>query len=130
MAEALDEDDDAENSQTCYYIVAGNFNHTFSLDKSSRELRLLVELDRETASYYDLTIKATSNCNYQSSGLPVPMTAKDHSLMQVMVIVQDINDNPPRFTRKEYTAGVTVESKYGARITKLTVNLRHCLIKT
>ena len=41
--------------------------------------------------------------------------------MQVVVTLDDINDNPPRFTRHTFTAGVTVESKYGSRVTKLTV---------
>ncbi|GAV03230.1 hypothetical protein RvY_13685-2 [Ramazzottius varieornatus] len=122
IAEALDEDGDEENSQVCYFILSGNKDDAFSLDKVTRELRAQINLDRETTAVYNLTVKASSNCAFQPPGaqMPIPLTSKDHSVMQVVVTLDDVNDNPPRFTRHVFTAGVTVESKYGSRVTKLT----------
>ena len=52
VAEALDEDGEEEHSQVCYYILSGNKDDAFSLDKMTRELRAQINLDRESTAVY------------------------------------------------------------------------------
>jgi hypothetical protein len=39
--------------------------------------------------------------------------ANDISLLKVKVIVQDVNDNAPKFLKKFYQIGVTSDTDYG-----------------
>lgn len=50
-------------------------------------------LDRELKAYYNLSVKAIDLGQPQMS-----------SLTHLLVNIQDINDNPPEFTSKQYTA--------------------------
>lgn len=62
---------------------------------------------------------------------------RESTLVRVLIYVQDINDNPPVFTQKIFTGGVTSSTTFGTQFMKLTVciyvnifhvNLRVCLI--
>lgn len=59
--EEVDDLDD-EPSAVCYFIVHGNENGLFNLDRVSHILSLNEELDRELKSNYTLIIKATEDC--------------------------------------------------------------------
>lgn len=59
-----DEVDDLDDdpSAVCYFIVQGNENGLFNLDRVTHILSLNEELDREVKQNYTLIIKATEDC--------------------------------------------------------------------
>lgn len=59
--EEVDDLDD-DPSAVCYFIVEGNENGMFNLDRVTHILSLNEELDREKKSNYTLIIKATEDC--------------------------------------------------------------------
>jgi cadherin 23 len=80
--EEVDDLDD-EPSAVCYFIVNGNDNGLFNLDRVSHILSLNEELDRERKSNYSLIIKATEDClsspepfNLTSSKIPKVINSK------------------------------------------------------
>ena len=42
--------------------------------------------------------------------------SEDSTLVQVIVYVQDINDNPPEFQTKVFTGGLTTAADFGTKI--------------
>ncbi|XP_050735758.1 cadherin-23-like isoform X6 [Eriocheir sinensis] len=114
------DDEDAENSaQVCYFIVGGDEYDTFSLDRLTHELMAIKELDREVEDHYTLLVKATEDCLTMPE--PVPFfDPRDDTLLKVHVFVNDINDNPPRFTREVFTGGITTASDFGLEVMRLT----------
>lgn len=80
--EEVDDLDD-EPSAVCYFIVHGNENGLFNLDRTSHILSLNEELDREAKSNYTLIIKATEDClssqevfNFTSIKIPKVINSK------------------------------------------------------
>ncbi|XP_019635319.1 PREDICTED: cadherin-23-like [Branchiostoma belcheri] len=116
VTEAIDKDE-GDNAIVFYFITGGNEGKFFLLDKETGILSVHRDLDRETKPVHTLLIKATSDADYE-----VPrqrrrvIDVSDSSLQQLVIEVEDINDQPPRFTRKQYTAGVTVDAKYGSEL--------------
>eukprot|EP00058_Branchiostoma_floridae_P024852 XP_002610342.1 hypothetical protein BRAFLDRAFT_72456 [Branchiostoma floridae] len=119
VTEAIDKDE-GDNAIVFYFITGGNEGKFFLLDKQTGILSVHRDLDRETKPVHTLLIKASSDPDYQ-----VPrqrrrvIDVSDSSLQQLVIEVEDINDQPPRFTRKQYTAGVTVDAKYGSELIQI-----------
>lgn len=65
-------------------------------------------LDREATAMYNLTVQATDH------GAP-----SLSSISLIMVIVKDVNDNPPEFAHKNYFASVSERSKPGTAVIRL-----------
>lgn len=165
-----DEVDDLDDDPTtvCYFIIYGNEDELFSLDRTTHILSVNKELDRERKQNYTLVIKATENClesplplNISSNEISRPVSSKlrkaksemnrftdpltialdeengstekyeqlmsesssliaeDPTLVKVMVMIQDINDNPPKFAKKIFTGGVSTSADFGTEIMKL-----------
>lgn len=162
-----DEVDDLEDDRTvvCYFIVYGNEDGLFQLDRATHVLSVNGELDREKRANYSLIIKATEDClnppkplNETVARIPKAaklinrkakseinrftdyfvvnnvtnevveefetiegdsMVASDATLVRVLVIVQDINDNPPKFFSKIFTGGVSTSADFGTEIMTL-----------
>lgn len=47
------------------------------------------------------------------------MVADDATLVRVIVLVQDVNDSPPRFAQKVFTGGVATSADFGTEIMKV-----------
>lgn len=152
----------------CYFIVYGNEDELFMLDRASHILSLNSEVDRERKQNYSLLVKATENCLEPPQTLNITsneisravnsrlrksksepnrftdplnigiddenlsteiyeefmtesssLIAEDPTLVRVLVLIQDINDNPPRFTKKVFTGGVSTSADFGTEIMKL-----------
>lgn len=73
----------------------------FELDKETRRLTLVKDLDRETVDHHQIRILATNLETY-----PTRRVA-ENSLLIVDISVNDVNDNPPKFQYDAYSVGVS-----------------------
>merc|ERR1712106_489862 len=76
-------------------------------------------MDREIQGHYTILVKATEDC----LNPPEPVSffdPTDDTLLRLQVYVNDINDNPPSFTREIFTGGITTSSDFGLEILQLT----------
>ncbi|CAG4973752.1 unnamed protein product [Parnassius apollo] len=94
----------------CYYIVEGNEDAMFELDRSTHRLSTWKPLDREQKPQYTLIILASEDCVAK----PAYEEAKDAiSSLKVHVKVEDVNDNAPKFVSDIFTGGITTEADFG-----------------
>lgn len=93
---ATDFDSDL-NGQITYKIRSGDNLHQFLIDSASGYISVAKELDREVLSSYVLEVEAVDG------GIP-PLS----SIALVNVKISDVNDNPPIFSERNYTAVVQV----------------------
>ncbi|XP_037029736.1 cadherin-23-like [Bradysia coprophila] len=102
-----------------YYFIDTEYRpddaRLFELDRVTRVLRLTTELDREEIDNHQIRIIATNNLNG-------PENAKESSLLQVFISVNDVNDNPPSFEQKLYGAGITPTDWLTKEILTVTAN--------
>ena len=124
-----DEDDiygePSDQTGVCYFIVGGDdTENVFALHPTLHQLMTTKELDREQKSDYTLVVRATDRCHtfLSSPGLSekranVVFDPSDDSLLRILVNVVDIDDNPPVFSRKIFTSGISTDNDYGSVIT-------------
>ncbi|XP_036340341.1 protein dachsous-like, partial [Rhagoletis pomonella] len=84
-------------------------NNFFAIDARTGHLTLSRHLDYETALRHALIVTATD------SGKP-PLSAN----LTILVEVQDVNDNPPMFERREYSVKVLESLPINSQILKVT----------
>lgn len=107
---------------------AGNNDGNFGLSLEG-ELRVLKVLDREEVPAYSIIIKASSNRSWtpprgqRSVQARALDPALDPSLLEVQIQLEDINDQTPRFTKAEYTAGEPSPQEQVGRCRTRTVAL-------
>ncbi|XP_064606055.1 LOW QUALITY PROTEIN: cadherin EGF LAG seven-pass G-type receptor 2-like [Liolophura sinensis] len=87
--------DIGENGDVRYRITSGNTDNTFSIDSITGAISLLKPLDHEVITSYRLYIRA------QDNGSP-PKT----NITTLLVDVQDVNDNNPKFTASSYLESI------------------------
>uniref|UniRef100_A0A6I8QEL0 Cadherin domain-containing protein n=1 Tax=Xenopus tropicalis TaxID=8364 RepID=A0A6I8QEL0_XENTR len=112
--------DEGSNAIVYYFIATGNQDNNFLLIPEGK-LTVLKNLDREKEPYYSIIVKASSNRSWtpgNSLGKKFD-PATDSTLQEVRVYLEDINDQPPRFTKPEYTAGVATDAKVGSELIKV-----------
>lgn len=83
-------------------------NGHFVIDDMSGLITLAKPLDREQRAMYNLTVRATDIGTPQLS-----------TLANVLVIVLDINDNPPEFASKFYYSSVPENSNLGVEVVRV-----------
>ncbi|XP_061601899.1 cadherin-23 [Cololabis saira] len=116
--------DEGSNAIVYYFIAGGNSDGNFGLSLDG-ELKVLKDLDREETPVYFIIIKASSNKSWTSPRGQRALRAKamdpahNPSLLEVRVELEDINDQTPRFTKAEYTAGVAANAKVGSELIKV-----------
>ncbi|XP_071987316.1 cadherin-23 isoform X2 [Engystomops pustulosus] len=116
--------DEGSNAIVYYFIAAGNEQGNFQLIPEGK-LTVMKNLDREKEPYYTLIVKASSNRNWsarkamRASNIQRFDPSTDSTLQEVRVYLEDINDQPPRFTKSEYTAGVATDAKVGSELIKV-----------
>ncbi|OWK53006.1 Protocadherin-16 [Lonchura striata] len=121
MLEAGDADLSRENAGFDYTIVSGNGGNAFQVEsrvaRAGGQLRtqgalVLVEsLDFEAIPVYNLTVAASDR------GLP-----QRSATVPVLITVQDINDNPPVFSRAEYRAVVSEAALPGTELLRVAAH--------
>ncbi|KAM4702929.1 cadherin-23 [Rhinophrynus dorsalis] len=110
--------DEGSNAIVYYFIAAGNQGNNFQLVPEGK-LTVLQNLDREKEPYYSIIIKASSNRNWTPLSSQSFSPSTDSTLQEVRIYLEDINDQPPRFTKMEYTAGVATDAKVGSDLIKV-----------
>ncbi|XP_023574263.1 cadherin-23 isoform X2 [Octodon degus] len=109
--------DEGSNAIVYYFIAAGNEEKNFYLQPDGR-LLVLQDLDREREAVFSFIVKASSNRSWTPPRGPTLALdlVTDLTLQEVRVVLEDINDQPPRFTKAEYTAGVATDAKVGSEL--------------
>ncbi|KAJ8351377.1 hypothetical protein SKAU_G00228530 [Synaphobranchus kaupii] len=104
-----DDEKDTNNSRICYDIMPSEFSQNFTIDKATGKLDIIGPLDREAI---DPSANGVIELNVTAYDLGVPSLS---SYVMVLINVEDINDNAPRFRQQTYTFFVN-ESIKGAFI--------------
>ncbi|XP_048580487.1 cadherin-23-like isoform X2 [Nematostella vectensis] len=89
--------DDGLNAAVSYVIMAGNDGNVFTMEASSGLVKTSSSLDRETTPVYTLVVRATDGGGKEVTS-------------SLTVILDDVNDNAPVFSRPE---GYTFEVQEG-----------------
>uniref|UniRef100_A0AAQ5YM98 FAT atypical cadherin 1a n=1 Tax=Amphiprion ocellaris TaxID=80972 RepID=A0AAQ5YM98_AMPOC len=95
------------NSDIIYSLV-DSADGFFSIDEHTGVMSLERPLDREVQSMYELKARASDQGSPRLS-----------SVCQVVVSVLDINDNPPVFEHREYTATVSEDVAVGTQVLRV-----------
>ena len=103
LGQATDEDA-GNNAKIVYSIVHGNVNTAFEF-QANGDLIAKKSLDRELIASYSLMIEAKDQGN-PSLSTTVP----------VKVVVDDKNDNAPKFTEKAYSCRIDENSASNSRV--------------
>uniref|UniRef100_A0A8D0HJY6 FAT atypical cadherin 1 n=1 Tax=Sphenodon punctatus TaxID=8508 RepID=A0A8D0HJY6_SPHPU len=99
-------DADAGLNRKIYYSLVNSADGQFSIDELSGIVQLEKALDRESQAVYTVTLKAIDQ------GLPRRLS----SVASLVISVLDINDNPPVFEYREYSATVSEDILIGTEI--------------
>ncbi|KAK7075982.1 calcium ion binding [Halocaridina rubra] len=107
-------DEDArDNGRVTYIISSGNEDGSFALEYETGILTIVKTLDRERATEYHLNVTASDH------GQP------PRSAMQVIeVYIEDVNDNPPKFSQPVYHANVSEGAPPGTSVIRVTASDR------
>uniref|UniRef100_A0A8C1V9Y8 FAT atypical cadherin 1a n=1 Tax=Cyprinus carpio TaxID=7962 RepID=A0A8C1V9Y8_CYPCA len=102
-------DDDIRSNAEILYSLLDSADGVFSIDEETGIVHLDRPLDRELQSLYTLRASATDR------GSPQRLS----SITTVSVSILDINDNPPVFERREYTATVAEDILVGTQVLRV-----------
>lgn len=108
VAKLMATDVDTGLNSDILYSLVDSVDGYFSIDEYTGVMSLERPLDREVQSVYELTAQATDQGSPHLS-----------SLCQVVVSVLDINDNPPVFEHREYTATVLEDIPVGTQVLRV-----------
>ena len=101
-------DKDLGDNRKIKYSLMDSANNHFKIDASSGIVTLAKPLDRETRGAYNLTVRA------MDSGRP-----RKSSITHLLVVVLDVNDNPPEFGSKYYFSYVNESLSIESEILQL-----------
>jgi len=102
--------DSAELQSNYYYIVGGDGSSMFGIDKTTRELKRIQPVDRETNDKYSIVLKVTEDDSPPAeSGLTCLDVETSNSLSCVNITVGDINDTPPKFDQQQFITDVALD---------------------
>ena len=116
------------NKVIFYLYIGGDkpYRERFHLIKETGMLWLKETIDREKVPSVSLIIKASQDClsnQWLESDVDIKWNSSDPSLLLVRVKILDINDNPPRFLKKHFTAGVTRDTQHKETVIPLGVGI-------
>ncbi|CAH0559618.1 unnamed protein product [Brassicogethes aeneus] len=123
QVKALDRDE-GTHAKVYYYILGGNEDGAFRLDKSEGSLYTSKSFDREEKDEYFLLILANNDPDFyltdaDKSKISEEEVMHDSSIAKVSVTIRDVNDNPPRFKQNVYNTAVNAM----ANINEFVVNV-------
>ncbi|XP_030375900.1 cadherin-87A [Scaptodrosophila lebanonensis] len=109
------------NRDIYYYMLLGNEDGAFYVDKTSGDIFTNKSLDREETDAYTLYILASIKSDLHISeeeraSFSIKTLNRDNTVAKVQITVLDVNDNPPVFEKSVYYAGVNANAKMNAAI--------------
>ncbi|XP_021925581.1 cadherin-87A isoform X2 [Zootermopsis nevadensis] len=112
--------DVGKHAKIYYYIMSGNENGSFSLDRTTGSIYTNTSFDREETDEYNLLIKATNYPQYYASEAEKNNSERDTSIAHVRITILDENDNPPKFEHSNYYSGVNAMANINEFVAKLS----------
>lgn len=109
------------NKDVYYYMLLGNEDGAFAVDKTTGDIYTNKTLDRETTDSYTLYILASIKrdlhiSNEERAAFSIKTLDRDNTVAKVIITVLDENDNAPVFMHDIYYAGVNSKAIIGTEI--------------
>lgn len=116
--------DEGRHAKVYYYIVAGNMDYAFYIDKSDGSIYTNKSFDREKRDSYVLSILAANDPDLyiDSRATHHPNKNPEHGHTNVTITILDENDNPPVFERSDYYAGINSMANINEPVAKVTAS--------
>lgn len=110
-----------------YYLLSGNEDGAFYLDRTDGGLYANVSFDREQREEYGLLVIANNDPNFhltaeQISQMDEEEVMHDRSIAKVMITISDLNDNAPAFQQAVYYAAVNAMANINDFVTNVTAS--------
>ncbi|KAL9905398.1 fat-like cadherin-related tumor suppressor homolog isoform X2 [Glossina fuscipes] len=96
------------NAEISYYIIGGNEQNKFSIDKKTGIISTTSEIDFEKTKAFFLTVQAIDG------GSP-PLSNQAF----VNVTILDVNDNQPQFAQNVYRVRISEDAKKGEKVLQI-----------
>ncbi|XP_054723337.1 cadherin-23-like, partial [Uloborus diversus] len=120
VVKAVD-NDTGINSIIDYYILNGNDDGIFGIRRSmdnAGELIVQKRIDRENVTKFTLTIKVCKPSEPVTE-YGEPYNYQDLSQIQITILVEDIDDNPPAFETSNYVLGARGNTEVDSELVTL-----------
>uniref|UniRef100_A0A182Y7D4 Cadherin domain-containing protein n=1 Tax=Anopheles stephensi TaxID=30069 RepID=A0A182Y7D4_ANOST len=113
---------DSPNPAIFYYMLLGNEDGAFYVDKTSGDLYTNRSIDREVNDMYVLYVLASKQSDlyiseHERALLSLEQLERNATVAKVWVHVLDINDNAPVFKRDVYYAGISSKASINELVT-------------
>lgn len=108
VATAFADDQDKTSNLSYSLTTEGNYNNTFCIDRGTGKVFLVKKLDRETVDRYPLTVTVNDGQFSNQTSL--------------VVIIKDVDDNPPRFYKTFYQVEFMELQPVGSVVIQLNVS--------
>ncbi|XP_039957046.1 cadherin-87A [Bactrocera tryoni] len=110
------------NRDVYYYLLLGNEDNAFVVDKATGDIYTNKSLDREDTDFYTLYILASIKSDLHISqeeraSFSIKSLERDNTVAKVWITVLDENDNAPIFEKEVYYAGVNAKAAVNSVIT-------------
>lgn len=112
--------DEGSHANIYYYIVSGNEDGVFTLDRSDGNLYANTSFDREYREEYNLLIIANNDPNFFPQSEDRQFDEGDRSKTHVRITIRDLNDNEPVFDRSVYYAAVSATTEVNTFVINVT----------
>ncbi|XP_055683308.1 cadherin-87A isoform X2 [Lutzomyia longipalpis] len=125
--QAMLQDRTHDDSPTIYYyIMLGNEDGAFYIDKTSGDIFTNKSLDREAVDSYNLFILASKKpdlviTDVDREGYSTKALERDSTVAKVWITVLDVNDNAPVFSPEVYYAGVSSKASINELVTLMNI---------
>ncbi|XP_055524329.1 cadherin-87A [Wyeomyia smithii] len=113
---------DSVDPKIFYYILLGNEEKAFYVDKTTGDIYTNKSLDREESDVYALYIQASKKSDLLVTErdrmmMSIKKLERDSTVAKVWITVLDVNDNPPVFKQDIYHAGISSKASINELVT-------------
>lgn len=122
--QAIDKDE-GQHAKVYYYLLWADDDRPFYVDKTDGSIFTNKSFDRENQEEYDLYIFATNDdsfymTNEERNDVIENEIAHNSSIAKVKVIINDLNDNVPKFAENVYYTAVNAMANINDFIANIT----------